>query len=165
MCILLHKGSVALRRRGDGMVVASEQAPFILGLGNQPNIPDTMYLQCLEECEVSFIPLAMATEIIAKEDLWQPFVKVLLYTTSKVYEHCTQVHQLSAYDIIRYQLYELMKESDTVRLNTTVAKYIKSRTYLSRSGIMRILSELRTGQYIAIENGILTGISYLPKKY
>lgn len=165
MCIVLHKGSVAIRRRGDGMVVASEQAPFILGLGNQPAAPDTMYLQCLEECEVSFIPLLLVNEIIAKEDLWKPFVKVLLYTTSKIYEHCTQVHQMSAYDIIRYQLYELMKESETVRQNTTVAKYIKNRTYLSRSGIMRILSELRTGQYIQIENGILMGIAYLPKKY
>ncbi|MFK3661113.1 helix-turn-helix domain-containing protein [Scandinavium sp. NPDC088450] len=165
MCIVLHKGSMALRRRGDGMVVSSEQAPFIFGLGNQPETPDTMYLQCLEECEISFVPLRRVNEIVAKEELWEPFVKVLLYTISKIYEHCTQVHQMSAYDIIRYQLYELMKESETVRQSTTVAKYIKNRTYLSRSGIMRILSELRTGQYIQIENGFLMGITNLPKKY
>lgn len=164
-CMVLHKGSVALHRRGDGMVVTSERAPFILGLDNQPGTCDTMYLHCQEECEVSFISLTRVNDIIAKENLWKPFVEVLLYITSQVFEHCTQVHQMSAYDIIRYQLYELLKESETVRMNTTVGKYIKSRTYLSRSGIMRILSELRIGQYIRIERGILMGITHLPKKY
>ncbi|HDR2347354.1 helix-turn-helix domain-containing protein, partial [Enterobacter kobei] len=52
-----------------------------------------------------------------------------------------------------------------IRLNTTAAAYIKSRTYLSRSGIMRILSELRTGKYITMERGVLLDIHHLPRKY
>lgn len=164
-CIMLQRGSIAMRRRGDGMVVTSERAPFIFGLENQPGISDTMYLHCLEECDIRFISLEQANTIVATENLWKAFVHVLIYTTSRVFEHCTQVHHMSAYDIIRYQLYELLKESEEVRMSTTVAKYIKSRTYLSRSGIMRILSELKTGKYISIDNGILKGINYLPKKY
>lgn len=164
-CIVLHKGSVAVHRRGDGMIITSEQAPFVFGLDNQHGAEDTMYLRTLEECEVSVLPAAQVNETVTSENLWQIIVKIVLYTTSKVFEHCSQIHQMSAYDIIRYQLYELSKESETVRLNTTVAKYIKSRTYLSRSGIMRILSELRIGQYIQIEKGILTRITNLPKKY
>lgn len=164
-CIMLKRGSIAMRRRGDGMVVSSERAPFIFGLENQPGITDTMYLHCLEECDIQFISLEQANSIVASANLWKAFVHVLIYTTSRVFEHCTQVHHMSAYDIIRYQLYELVKESEEVRKSTTVAKYIKSRTYLSRSGIMRILSELKTGKYINIDNGILKSINYLPKKY
>ena len=56
-----------------------------------------------------------------------------------------------------------MQEPDAIRLNTTAAAYIKSRTYLSRSGIMRILSELRTGKYITMERGVLLDIHHLPR--
>ena len=44
------------------------------------------------------------------------------------------------------------------------AAYIKSRTYLSRSGVMRILAELRTGNYITMERGVLIDIHHLPRK-
>jgi hypothetical protein len=83
------------------------------------------------------------------------FSNLLIYTASRVYEHCAQISQMSAYDIIRFQLVELMQEPEAIRLNMTAAAYIKSRTYLSRSGIMRILAELRTGKYITMERGVL----------
>lgn len=103
--------------------------------------------------------------VVAREDLWEHFSKLLIYTASRVYEHCAQISQMSAYDIIRFQLVELMQEPEAIRLNTTAAAYIKSRTYLSRSGIMRILAELRTGKYITMERGILLELHHLPRKY
>lgn len=165
LCILLHRGSMAVHRRGDGIVMISESAPFIFGLSNQLNCDNSMYLRTLEACELSFISLVEAQKIISKKNLWKNLCDLLVYTTSRVYEHCAQVHQMSAYDIIRFQLNELLRESDEVRLKTTVPNYIKTRTYLSRSGIMRILSELKTGGYIQVEKGILQGINYLPKKF
>ncbi|MGU3415394.1 helix-turn-helix domain-containing protein [Enterobacteriaceae bacterium C34A] len=165
VCYILHKGSVAIQRRGDGIVMISESAPFIFGLSNQDNITDTSYLRTLEECEISTITLREANQIILQQNQWKSLTLILLYTMSRIYEHCTQLHQMSSYDIIRFQLSELAKESDEFRMKTTVANYIKSRTYLSRSGIMKILQELRTGGYITVEKGVLKGISYLPKKY
>ena len=120
-CFLLLHGSVALHRRGDGIVLNSESAPFILGVSSQ--------------------------------------------FSSRVYEHCAQISQMSAYDIIRFQLVELMQEPEAIRQSITAAAYIKSRTYLSRSGIMRILAELRTGKYITMERGVLIEIHHLPRKY
>ena len=144
-CFLLLQGSVALHRRGDGIVLNSESAPFILG--------------------VSSVPLDCFNHIVAQLDLWEHFSKLLIYTASRVYEHCAQISQMSAYDIIRFQLVELMQEPDAIRQKITAAAYIKSRTYLSRSGIMRILAELRTGKYITMERGILLDINHLPRKY
>lgn len=163
-CFLLLQGSVALHRRGDGIVLNSESAPFILGVSSQFS-SEHLYMRALETSEIARVPLDCFNHIVAQLDLWEHFSKLLIYTASRVYEHCAQISQMSAYDIIRFQLVELMQEPDAIRQKITAAAYIKSRTYLSRSGIMRILAELRTGKYITMERGILLDINHLPRKY
>ena len=163
-CFLLLQGSVALHRRGDGIVLNSESAPFILGVSSQFS-SEHLYVRALETSEIARVPLDCFNHIVAHLDLWEHFSKLLIYTASRVYEHCAQISQMSAYDIIRFQLVELMQEPDAIRQKITAAAYIKSRTYLSRSGIMRILAELRTGNYITMERGILLDINHLPRKY
>ena len=163
-CFLLLQGSVALHRRGDGIVLNSESAPFILGVSSQFS-SEHLYVRALETSEIARVPLDCFNHIVAHLDLWEHFSKLLIYTASRVYEHCAQISQMSAYDIIRFQLVELMQEPDAIRQKNTAAAYIKSRTYLSRSGIMRILAELRTGKYITMERGILLDINHLPRKY
>ena len=164
-CFLLHKGSVALHRRGDGMVLNSESTPFVFGISNQLSNEEHMYIRALDECCVGQIPLAKANEIIAKHNLWESLSHLVIYTTGRIYDHCMAVTQMSAYDIIRFQLLELMGEPDSIRLHITAANYIIDRSYLSRSGIMRILSELRTGGYIIMEKGVLMEVRHLPLKY
>ncbi|SLU31402.1 winged helix-turn-helix transcriptional regulator [Klebsiella variicola] len=163
-CFLLLQGSVALHRRGDGIVLNSESAPFILGVSSQFS-SEHLYVRALETSEIARVPLDCFNHIVAHLNLWEHFSKLLIYTASRVYEHCAQISQMSAYDIIRFQLVELMQEPDAIRQKITAAAYIKSRTYLSRSGIMRILAELRTGKYITMERGILLDINHLPRKY
>ncbi|MHA0936078.1 helix-turn-helix domain-containing protein [Enterobacter kobei] len=163
-CFLLLQGSVALHRRGDGIVLNSESTPFILGVSSQFS-SEHLYVRALETAEIARVPLESFNQIVSQHNLWEHFSKLLIYTASRVYEHCAQISQMSAYDIIRFQLVELMQEPDAIRLNTTAAAYIKSRTYLSSSGIMRILSELRTGKYITMERGVLLDIHHLPRKY
>ena len=123
-------------------------------------------MRALETSEIARVSLDCFNHIVAQLDLpGEHFSKLLIYTASRVYEHCAQISQMSAYDIIRFQLVELMQEPDAIRQQITAAAYIKSRTYLSRSGIMRILAELRTGNYITMERGILLDINHLPRKY
>lgn len=164
-CFLLYKGSVALHRRGDGMVLNSESAPFVFGISNQLSNEEHMYIRTLDECRVGQVPLAMANEIIARDDLWKSLSYLVIYTTGRVYDHCMAITQMSAYDIIRFHLLELLGEPDNIRTQITAANYIIDRSYLSRSGTMRILSELRTGGYIIMDKGILVEIRHLPLKY
>lgn len=163
-CFLLTHGSVALHRRGDGIILNSESAPFILGVSSQFS-SEHLYVRALETSEMASVSLDCFNHVVARQNLWEHFSHLLIYTASRVYEHCAQISQMSAYDIIRFQLVELMQEPEAVRLNITAAAYIKSRTYLSRSGIMRILAELRTGKYITMERGVLIDIRHLPRKY
>jgi CRP-like cAMP-binding protein len=163
-CFLLLQGSVALHRRGDGIVLNSESSPFILGVSSQFS-SEHLYVRALETSELAAVSLERFNSTIAQHNLWEPFSHLLIYTASRAYEHCSRISQMSAYDIIRFQLVELMQEPEAIRMNTTAAAYIQSRTWLSRSGIMRILAELRTGQYITMERGVLLDIHHLPRKY
>lgn len=163
-CFLLTQGCVALHRRGDGIVLNSESSPFILGVSSQFS-SEHLYVRALETSEIAAVSLERFNHVVAQQNLWEHFSKLLIYTASRVYEHCAQISQMSAYDIIRFQLVELMQEPDAIRQNITAAAYIKSRTYLSRSGIMRILAELRTGKYITMERGVLLDVHHLPRKY
>ncbi|WP_421512498.1 helix-turn-helix domain-containing protein (plasmid) [Enterobacter sp. JS8-1] len=165
ICYMLHEGSVTLNRRGDGMVLNTEQAVFILGVSNQFFNTENLYIRVNENATMSRMPLERFNLLIESFGLWESLCKLLIYTASRVYEHCTFISQMSSYEIIRYQLQELMKESDRIRNNITAANYIKSRTYLSRSGIMRILAELREAGYVVLNRGVLVDIKHLPLRF
>ena len=164
-CYLLHQGSVTLNRRGDGMVINSEQGTCILGVSNQFSQAENLYLRVTENAQMSRLPLERFNLLIESFVLWESLCKLLIYTASRVYEHCTLISQMSSYEIIRFQLQELMSESDRIRTSMTAANYIKSRTYLSRSGIMRIIAELREAGYIELNRGVLVAINHLPLKF
>lgn len=68
----------------------------------------------------------------------------------------------SAYNIVRLQLYELIAKPDSILSSITAENYIRSKTRLSRSSLMRILSELKNDGYIVIDRGVLKRIIRLP---
>ncbi|OAT31834.1 hypothetical protein M975_1724 [Buttiauxella brennerae ATCC 51605] len=163
--IILLEGSISLYRKHDNMILNSESAPFIFGMGQQSTSPEYLFLRTQEPCLVATLSLTEAHRLIDDNELWESLAKLLIYTIARVYAHCAKISQLSAYEIIRFQLLELMNESPEIRSKTTAANYIISRTFLSRSGTMRILAELRAGNYISIEKGILHNVNHLPLKY
>lgn len=164
-CFLLHKGCVSLYRSVDGMVLNTESAPFIFGMSTQMTDPEYLFIRTHDVSEVSWMPLEVANQVIADNNLWRPLSQMLIYTVTRVYDHCTKISSLSSYDIIRYQLYELMSEPETIRSSVTIANYVQSRTFLSRSSIMKILAQLKTGGYIITDKGLLLAINHIPLKY
>ncbi|EPK7357709.1 helix-turn-helix domain-containing protein, partial [Kluyvera ascorbata] len=80
------------------------------------------------------------------------------------YEQCTAVSQMSSFDIVKFHLRQLMLEPSCIRKSRTAVSYIMDRTSLSRSGIMRILRQLRDDKCIVLERGILLDIDHLPTK-
>lgn len=67
--------------------------------------------------------------------------------------------------MIRSLLIEMSNEPDEIIRNYSIEKYISERCYLGRSGIMKILSDLRKGGYVEIKRGKLIKIIKLPEKY
>ncbi|ADO48408.1 winged helix-turn-helix transcriptional regulator [[Enterobacter] lignolyticus] len=165
-CYLLLAGTVALFRTHDGLMMNSETAPFAFGLSNQFATADNIHMRTLERSRIASLPLKTANAIIAGQNLWESLAHLLIYTAGRVYDHCTRITAASSYDIIRSQLYELMQETPELRQNITAAAYIQTRTFLSRSSIMKILAELRKGGYITTERGLLLQIQRgIPLRY
>ncbi len=164
-CFILHSGSVSLYRSVDGMVLNTESAPYVFGMSTQLTDPYYLYIRTHDVSEVSWLPLALANKVIAEHELWQSLTQLLIYTVTRVYDHCTKISSLSSYEVIRYQLYELMNESEVFRNNVSIVNYIQSRTFLSRSSIMKILAQLKAGGYIATQRGCLLEIRNIPLKY
>lgn len=82
-CFLLLHGSVALHRRGDGIVLNSESAPFVLGVSRQLT-GEQLYVRALETSELASISLECFNQIVANADLWKHFARQLVYTTSRI---------------------------------------------------------------------------------
>lgn len=164
-CFLLHRGSVSLYRNVDGMILNTESAPFVFGMGAQLTEHEYLHIRTHDESEISWLPLELANKMVAEHNLWESLTKLLIYTVSRAYDHCTKISSLSSYDIIRYQLHELMSESSQIRNSVSIASYIQSRTFLSRSSVMKILAQLKAGDYIVTERGYLKAINNIPLKY
>ncbi|WP_052284939.1 helix-turn-helix domain-containing protein [Kluyvera genomosp. 1] len=164
-CYLLQEGELTLNRHGDGMVLSTEHAPFILGVCNQFYHGDGLYIRAMTPSTVCRLPLERFNLLVEKYALWQDMCRLLVYTASSVYEQYSITSHMSSYEIIKYQLYQLDQEPSQVKRRFTAANYILDRTCLSRSGIMRILGQLRDAGYIRLERGILIELTPLPDKH
>ncbi|YCI83122.1 helix-turn-helix domain-containing protein [Enterobacteriaceae bacterium] len=164
-CFLLMKGSISLYRISDGIILNSERAPFIFGLSSHTTVSKHLYLRTEEDSLIGTLPFTSAKRIIKANSLWESYANLLLYNTSRIYCHCVSISQLSSYEIIKNQLLQLNNEPVGIRQNITAANYILARTFLSRSGVMRILSRLKADGYITAERGILLSINNLPDSY
>ena len=163
-CYFLLEGSITLNRRWDGMVLNSQQYPFISGVSHQLSCGDNLYVRTAESSRLCKMPLERFNLLIEKYALWESFCYLLIYTTSSIYEQCSAVSQMSSSEIVMYHLRQLMLEPSRLRNSMTAASYIMDKTLLSRSGIMRILRQLREAKCIILERGILVGINHLPTK-
>ncbi|WP_058914280.1 helix-turn-helix domain-containing protein [Entomohabitans teleogrylli] len=164
-CLLLLQGSVALYRSSDCLILNSETAPYIFGLSQQLTYTRQLYIRTQGTTEYATLPLTDAYKIIQEQSLWESVAKILDYSSAKVYSHCLAVSQLSAYEIIRRLLIELDNEPPEIRLKIAAANYILSRTFLSRSGVMRILARLKAEGHLEMIRGVLIKINGFPEKF
>ena len=164
-CYLITEGSATLYRRGDGMILNSEKAPFLLGVSGLRGHHDHLYVRATPDAKMYRLSTERLYLLLEREKLWESLCYLIMYTASRVYENCTLHSQLSSYEIIKIQLQELMQEPDRIRLNVTAANYIQNRTYLSRSGVMKILSHLRDAECITLNRGVLMSVNRLPQRY
>ncbi len=164
-CYLIAKGSFELHRQNDDLVVGYGNAPVILGLGNITQMYIGSYIRTLTNCEIGIITTHEALELIDSENLWRPLSEHLLIIAAKLFTISQQLSAPTSYEIIRTQILELMSEDPATKESITVENYIRSKTNLSRSAVMKILASLKTGGYVELDRGKLIKINSLPKKY
>lgn len=164
-CFLLHSGYVSLCRQSDGLVLNSECAPFIFGFSDLYQTTQNLTVYPGPKAQLSTLSLQNAWDVVEQENQWESLAKLLMFISGRIYDHCTRTSQVTSYETIRALLQELSAEPEGLRRSTPVLQYIQSRCFLSRSGIMSTLSQLRIGNYITIKNGRLEEIRFLPAKF
>jgi hypothetical protein len=106
-----------------------------------------------------------AIEIISREQCWSSLAYFLAFQVGFLSNRQHDISHKSSYIVIRTLLIEMSNEPDEIIKNHSIEKYISERSHLGRSGIMKILSDLRKGGYVEIKRGKLIKINKLPERY
>lgn len=165
MCYLILEGTVAIYRRSDDMMLSTARCPALFGLANLTDIYFNDYLKTVTPCLIGTLTTERVNEIIKEKALWGLLSKQLMFVYNRLYNNVMPQGAPTAYEMIRQQLIKLMDEDASYRESVTAERYIREKTQLSRSGVMRILADLKTGGFIEIEDGRLIKINKLPARY
>ncbi|WP_439291843.1 MULTISPECIES: helix-turn-helix domain-containing protein [Rahnella] len=149
------------------MSIKTVSAPYIFGMA-QVLYPEKMGLLAIEHISDGVIyrlESQRAIEIISKKQCWSSLAHFLAFQVGFLSSRYYDISHRSSYLVIKSLLLEMNNEPDEIIQNYSIEKYISERCYLGRSGIMKILSDLRKGGYIEIKRGRLIKINKLPEKY
>lgn len=165
-CFFLKSGVISMYRQPNDILIDIFEAPSIRGFIHRPNGLKSLYiLKMITPCEVAIIDRSNLFALLTEHACWELFAMHQLEINSVAAERIFNLVTPSVYDAVRLQLYELINSSAEVRESITAESYIRSKTKVSRSSIMRILTDLKEGGYIVIERGKIKEIIKLPGKY
>jgi len=164
---LVKSGHFLVKDLSAGMSIKTVSAPYIFGMA-QVLYPEQMGLLAIEHISDGVIyrlESQRAIEIISKKQCWSSLAHFLAFQVGFLSSRYYDISHRSSYLVIKSLLLEMNNEPDEIIQNYSIEKYISERCYLGRSGIMKILSDLRKGGYVEIKRGKLIKINKLPEKY
>ncbi|TNV11217.1 hypothetical protein FH968_22555 [Buttiauxella sp. B2] len=165
ICHIVRTGYCNIWKGDSNLIFVSLKAPLIMGIVNSLSMNKDIFVETLCPCEVATIPQEKALQLVDQHHKWEIFAKHTMFAVSKFLLFSEQTNAPTAYEILRHQLIALIQEPPEIRENVSAAVYIQTRTLLSRSAIMKILSALKVGGYVVLEHGILKELKKLPNKY
>lgn len=164
-CYLIIKGNGTIHRSRDDLLMSTFTAPALLGLDNLYRREIDAYIRTLVPSDIVTLKMADVHNIISENQLWEPVAKHMMIVCGKLFRSHEHLSAPSAYQIVRAQLNELFNEKPEIRENMTAERYIRDKSHLSRSGIMRILAALKEGGFIELDRGVLKNIIKLPENF
>jgi len=165
MAVLIHEGLLAAYRNSDRLLLRYFQAPLIVGINALVDMNEGIVYKAYSEVRYELQPRAAVLEKIDSANLWRETAMLFMFGVKRYAEAHRTSAGLSTYEMIRFNLFALMEEEESLRLSINVSDYIQDRTRISRSRVMKILSDLREGNFIEIKRGILLKVNKLPENY
>ena len=165
-CYMIRSGVISIHRQPDDVLIEYIEAPTMRG-----NIPihvdniSAYTIRVIVKAEIAIIDLNYFYALLNEHHLWEAFARHLQLIASIMPEVIFKLTAPTVFEAVRMQLYELMEKPQSIRDSVLVEPYIREKIRASRSAIMRILSDLKNGGYIVIENGYLKDIKNIPLKY
>ncbi|ECG8588588.1 cytoplasmic protein [Salmonella enterica subsp. salamae] len=169
--VLLESGIVSLCRRDNLLHIYSAFAPSLVGVvdsyGATYHVParPEHFLIAETACTGRLVRLPDFLKIADECDLWHDVARFLAYRLMVMSARDRELVGVDSYLKVRALLIEIWAYPQSYRENIIVLNFIQQRTGISRSRTMKILSELKKGGYITIDNGRLTALGKLPVAY
>lgn len=151
------------KKQNLGIVVS----PSIIGLGQLNSAGALAQYEAISPCMVDSVSVNDFIKVIETHRLWPDLVNIMIATINQLAARSAMSGLQSAYGIIRSNLLYMDSETTcTLKERYTVVKYMQPFSRLSRSIILKILSELKAGGFIEMEKGKLIRISRnLPDRF
>lgn len=157
--ILLLKGKINfLRTASKGILFGAAYAPAVLGLQGSHFRKDIFKYVAVEDSEIYVLSRDIAIGLINQRGLIREVLDYHAYISDMEVIYSTRLINKSSYEVVCTLLNELAEQPEAVRLKSSVSQFILERSKMGRSGMMRILADLRKGEYVDIQNGRLIKI-------
>lgn len=142
-------------------------SPSIIGLGQLAPGGAIAQHEAIAPCMVDSINIDDFIKIIEEKQLWPDVINVMVTIINALAARTATSGLQSAYEIIRsYLIYMDSETAQVLKERYTVVKYMQTFSRLSRSIILKILSELKAGGFIEMEKGKLIRINRnLPDRF
>lgn len=165
-CYIIRSGAISLHRQPDDILIDYFPAPTIRGIIPIHDDFESLYvIKIFEEAEIAILDLDIFYILLSELNLWEPFARHMQLLASLAPEVIFRLNSRRIYEAVRMQLYELMAKPESIRDQIIVENFIRAKVQASRSAVMHILSELKKGEYVVIENGILKSVNAIPERF
>ncbi len=155
---IVLEGKMDIWRQIDNVLVETAFSPSIIGLLGAPLRFEAYYIKYSDNCKIKGLPQEEALDLIDKHHLWRDYVTYLGYLNDHKMHRDMLLLNSTSYESICMLITELDLYSPEEKATISVVDFILQRSTLSRSGVMKILSDLRYGKYIDIKHGKLVRV-------
>lgn len=162
---IIVSGEVEFRRESDELCMFTVTGYCIFGLSSMYYQSAHMYGLVRANTVVRSIKKEDFARLMTEKNLWPELTKVLSWYICMLSKRDDVLVARSAYSVVREFLYEINDLIVQHQRDINVYDYIQEYTNLARSTIIKILSDLKKGQYIVVEKGRLLNLTSLPEKY
>ncbi|SUY92942.1 putative DNA-binding transcriptional regulator [Buttiauxella agrestis] len=164
--IVLLEGVMNIFRNSDQLLYAVVSGPTFIGVLASGYRKEINTFCALKGSKVLTLPRDTVIELVTKHGLVRELIDYYRYIIDYQSYIADLMISRTTYEIVCGLLHELALLPIESRKKISVSNYILARTHLARSGVMKMLADLRLGGYIEIQNGKLKGIiKNFPAKY
>ncbi|MBI0278582.1 helix-turn-helix domain-containing protein (plasmid) [Hafnia alvei] len=163
--VLITEGCFSLYHAEKDLCLATGFSPTVVGLTDAYSLYYNVeprprhYIYGETECFGFKIEIDNFVKLADELNLWHDVAKLLAQRLITRSARDKELVGVDAYTQIKFLLKELWLYPDNIRNSINVQQYIQQRSHLSRSGILKIIAELRKGKYIKIQAGKLLSIN------
>ncbi|MFQ3395554.1 helix-turn-helix domain-containing protein [Enterobacter mori] len=162
---IIVSGEVEFRRSSDDLCIFTLEGQCIFGLSAIFYNSTHMQGVVRSNTMVRTIHKNEFQRLMTEHGLWPDLTKVLAWYICMLSKRDDVLVARSAYSVVREFLIEINELIVQQQRDINIYDYIQEYTNLARSTIIKILSDLKKGQYIVVEKGRLLSLTTLPEKY